>query len=392
MTNNKPAKIDFDRDDVITVERDADSIMFAQPTKIFIGTCPECTLPSRVEPQCDAVKAGVATLSYNCLHCNAFMTIKRLWATETEGSCDLRCMAATGDTCECACGGSNHAGAYRFNRFKSEETEEYIQRLLKQREKTEERRARREERKREAAAAEFNEWREALNDEDRAMIEWISELDNVSPLGMFMLDMRLRMMPDPNNPVKRPARPLTDNMMNACRKILASVRQREEREAEERANAKPAPEGRYRVHGEIVSRRIDSEEGPYGRTLTSFKILVKCDGYKLWGSCPADLVEDLFNPADMPRGLFAEFNATVKRSDDDESFAFFKNPRSAKFSTPQKRVSEPQNVEETRPSTDPETASEKRSAPRSGSHADCTHEATKSARARCRRERSQAQK
>ena len=89
----------------------------------------------------------------------------------------------------------------------------------------------------------------------------------------------------------------------------------------EAANAKPVPvvAGRVKVTGEVLS--VKETEGYYGVVL---KMLVKADGYKLWGSVPSSIV------GEVARGSVVEFSASVKRSDDDKSFGFFSRPSKAK--------------------------------------------------------------
>ena len=89
----------------------------------------------------------------------------------------------------------------------------------------------------------------------------------------------------------------------------------------ELANAKPVPvvEGRVLVKGEVIS--LKWQEGYYGNVL---KMLVKADGYKLWGSVPSAIADE------VERGAVVEFNASVKASDDDKSFGFFSRPSKAK--------------------------------------------------------------
>lgn len=399
---------------------EGDGVTVATPTKIFIGTCERCKLPSRVEIPDEDRSYTFMT----CLHCDddvPSVHAERLYATVSEGSCDARCMGAVGKDCSCACGGANHAGAYRFSRYKSEATESAIQKLIKSREKRERAAAKRRERAAEKAAEPFNEWLSSLDTADAALISWMRSYENVenAPTGI-LVDFRLRMMATPGNEAKKPARPLTENQMDLAWKIVQRMANECERENDQKENGTPVPEGRFRVHGKVISRRADSEPGMYGREVTKYKILVQCDGYRVWGNCPRDLVsavwpavEDGFmaraNESELPADLYVAFNATVKRSDRDDYFGFFRNPRSAERSVADPKipglditvsdakriaahVSKPQSADQPAPSVETsapvQDAPETSSAPRkTGSHADCTHEATKSARAKCRRER-----
>ena len=89
----------------------------------------------------------------------------------------------------------------------------------------------------------------------------------------------------------------------------------------ELANAKPVPviEGRILVKGEVLT--IKEQEGFYG---IQTKMLVKADGFKLWGTVPAALI------GEVERGSVVEFSAKVEPSKDDTSFGFFSRPSKAK--------------------------------------------------------------
>ena len=71
----------------------------------------------------------------------------------------------------------------------------------------------------------------------------------------------------------------------------------------------PAPEGRVEIEGEVVHLKL--QIGDYQNTL---KMLVVCDGFKVWSTVPSSLdAEDL-------KGKRVKFTAALTRSDKDESF------------------------------------------------------------------------
>lgn len=377
----------------------------ATPLKIFIGSCPSCAMPSRID---ESARPVAAKISGQCLHCDARMIFERLWAVKTQGVCDVRCMGATGKSCECSCGGENHAGAYRHNRHTSTVTEEAIQRLIGEREKREQRKRERHERRVRETRREFDEWREGLNSADAALVSWMSWYDNVE-WNNILVEFRLRMMAAPGQEIKYPPRPLTERQMALAWKIVENKCPPE--------GGKPVPEGRMTVRGEIIRRRIEYEGSRFSDKVPSrFQILIQCDGYRVWGNCPTDLIgvvwptagtwtyeERVNTDPEMPEGLIVEMTATLKRSSRDEYFGFFKNPRSAKIvDEPMipgldvsvrdaEALSTDKPVLRRQTKTRNESPSQTSSAPRkSGSHADCTHEATKSARAKCRRARAQS--
>lgn len=408
-----------------------DSVTELQALDIFIGTCSRCKLPSRVQITDERRDYTFMT----CLHCAddiPSVEAKRLYASTTTGACDARCMSAFGQTCNCACGGVNHAGDWRWNKSKSEITADAVKKLLAQRKRTAERRVQREKTKIEEAARPFNEWLDSLDDEIREIVEWARDYENVQHDAMLS-DFRLRMMPSPSKPIKYPARPLTEKQLRVLVREYAHQQRRAQLDAEWDAIKTAVPVGRQEIVGEIIARRIDEEEVGYGyRSYTAdvYKILIKCGTFKLWGRCPDALVDAVFPTytseqrtrlkisdsvifADMPQGLKIKMRATLKRSERDESFGFYSRPFKPEI------VDEPMipglNVSlreaeqyrrnvlsytESTPQSQPKTetakrvqsASEASSAtsvdkPKRSAHADCTHESTKAARAKCRRER-----
>lgn len=96
--------------------------------------------------------------------------------------------------------------------------------------------------------------------------------------------------------------------------------------AEEDAKPKvPAPEGRVEIQGEVVHTRVD--DGYYGSVI---KMMVQCEGFKVWGTAPDCLLSETVNNGGL-RGHKIKFRATLTRSDKDESFAFAKRPTNAEL-------------------------------------------------------------
>jgi len=48
--------------------------------------------------------------TFSC--CGQRHSLKRINGRTTDHECDARCMAATGHSCECSCGGANHGAAH----------------------------------------------------------------------------------------------------------------------------------------------------------------------------------------------------------------------------------------------------------------------------------------
>lgn len=102
--------------------------------------------------------------------------------------------------------------------------------------------------------------------------------------------------------------------------ILRSKVRDEEHAAKRAAEAaeptSPVIEGKaVLIRGEVVTMKM--QDGYYGSTL---KMLVKDErGFKVWGTVPSS--------PQIERGDRIEFLAGVEKSDDDETFGYFKRPR-----------------------------------------------------------------
>lgn len=105
------------------------------------------------------------------------------------------------------------------------------------------------------------------------------------------------------------------------RALRREIEQRDRRAAEraqQEATATPAPTGRTRVTGEIVS--IRTQDGYWG---TEIKVLVRDDrGFKVWTTLPAAI-------GDSDKGERVSFTATLKVPGDDQFFAIGSRPAQA---------------------------------------------------------------
>lgn len=97
---------------------------------------------------------------------------------------------------------------------------------------------------------------------------------------------------------------------------------------------KPAPSGRVVVTGEIVF--VKAQDSQYG---TTWKMLVKCDGFRVWSTIPAAIETENGCFIDL-KGRVVTFTATVTPSNDDESFAFAKRPSKATLAPAQPQQQE----------------------------------------------------
>lgn len=96
--------------------------------------------------------------------------------------------------------------------------------------------------------------------------------------------------------------------------FLSSLMESEEK----RKQHSPCPEGSIEVTGKVLAVKCDDVYGIY-------KILVESsEGWRVWGSRPASLRE-------VKIGDIVFFRGTIKRSDKDPSFGFFKRPTRARI-------------------------------------------------------------
>lgn len=121
--------------------------------------------------------------------------------------------------------------------------------------------------------------------------------------------------------------------VEAVPKAVKRIEDHEARIAEREAEPKsPAPEGRVVVTGEIVFTK--AQDSQYG---TTWKMLVKCDGFRVWSTIPAAIETENGCFIDL-KGRVVTFTGTLERSKDDNSFAFAKRPSKATLAPAQQEA------------------------------------------------------
>jgi hypothetical protein len=92
----------------------------------------------------------------------------------------------------------------------------------------------------------------------------------------------------------------------------------------------PAPEGRVKVCGVLVSKK--AQEGPYGIAIKgTVKVVTDRGVWLAWGTIPASLLSN-GNDSGVQVGQRVEFTATLKRGR-DEHFALFSRPTGGRIVT-----------------------------------------------------------
>jgi RecJ-like exonuclease len=106
---------------------------------------------------------------------------------------------------------------------------------------------------------------------------------------------------------------LSEKQIALVASVVEKVAERKAKAAAEAETLVDAPEGRLEIAGEILS--IKEYDSDFGRVT---KILVRCEGYKAFGTAPAPVV------ADVERGDHISLTATLKPK--ERGFATFSRP------------------------------------------------------------------
>lgn len=113
---------------------------------------------------------------------------------------------------------------------------------------------------------------------------------------------------------------LSDRQITAVRSSMAKSAERQQLKEQEPALTSPVPNGLQQVEGIVVS--LKWTPGYTYNSPSVLKALVVDDrGFKVWGSVPRSIINEI------ERGMRITFEATLQRSDDDETFGFFKRPK-----------------------------------------------------------------
>ncbi len=111
---------------------------------------------------------------------------------------------------------------------------------------------------------------------------------------------------------------LSENQITTAFKVATDTAQRAVDKAAEADAACDVPEGRHTVTGVIISLK---DQPGYAYNTTDYKMLVKCDGYRLFGSVPSSILRNL----DI--GDTVTFAAALQPK--EKGFGFYKRPTKA---------------------------------------------------------------
>ena len=218
------------------------------------------------------------------------------------GAGGAQAWAYTGWTCY-RCGGSGaEPNGEKVYAYPSNWTEEQVAEHVAKRESQSNARA---ERKAAKIAAEHAEWLGTQPDELTQMIANRSEWTHNSFISDILIQGSIRT--------------LTERQVEAVLEAAKKDVERQAQVAAELVAAESLPLGTVTIEGEILA--IKSQENRYGYGSSSLKMLVKGNGWKVWGTFPTKLYG-----AEV--GDTVRFVAEVSTSD-DPTFGFFSRPKNA---------------------------------------------------------------
>ena len=334
------------------VSRSAYAHETAQTLDIYLGTCEDHGRPVRHEGSAERSTRKHGMYLIECPGDGGHMILaERLVAVTTTVTCDGSCMGARGPNCDCGCGGANHGKSWGVTATR-EQFESALARYRAEQERTEARRVQRAEARVRKARQGYDTWAA-----DHAELLAALEAHRPDELGYPQ--------PGSNNFLCDIARQalihgkiLTDGQVAAATRVVAEVTARNARvaaeKAERAASARPCPEGRVEISGEIV--KIKASEG-FTFDSTRLQAIVAADGYAVmitlpravedwatgnrrtqlwegyetWGGRGTDYDGLGQRWTKACRGVRITFTAQVERSGRDESFGFGKRPTRVSF-------------------------------------------------------------
>jgi hypothetical protein len=271
----------------------------------FLGRCDPCTRPVAVE----RLQVAGDFLNVACPECGRRVRLERLYGTQTTMKCDPRCEGAVGSDCECACGGSNHGGAFLM------EGEALASAVAKYRKQAQVRSDAAKKVAEERAAKAKVRARQALSAEE----QWVLEYEGAS---RFLTSLRDQVESNLERSgwslSDRQIAAIRDNMDKSARLAIDRAEANAPTPAAPRKATVPCPEGEgIEIIGKVV--KLSEKEMANGPVLQGR--IVTEGGWSCWGTIPRALRECGVNPL---LGHQVRFTANLRRQDD--SFGFWGYP------------------------------------------------------------------
>jgi hypothetical protein len=295
-------------------------IAAARALPVFLGKCDACIRPVRAE---DPAEQG-DHVRRPCPDCGRPASMERLYGTVTHMQCDIRCEGAGGPSCDCACGGINHGGAWsKPGHMLASELAAYRAGIAKREAERQARITAERDRKRRA----FDRWR-AGNEPavtDLLATDW---LEGRYPNG-FLADLADEL---------RQHRILSERQVQAAARTMAKRRDAAAEAERRAATAVDVPTGRHTVTGAVVGKYWkDNPFSPYAaQTLC---IVVDTGTYRVRGTCPDALMvhraaDGTFSGGDgIAKGDRVTFSAELQPDGKELGSGYFKRPTKPAFVT-----------------------------------------------------------
>lgn len=161
-----------------------------------------------------------------------------------------------------------------------------------------------------------------------ARLAVLDDYEAADAISSFLADIRGRLF----------RFPLSPRQLTAAVEVIEKEADRRARIAEERATSVAAPEGKQEISGIIRTVKVD--DNPYTAYGMTVKMVVRDDrGFSVWVTAPANIRDSVDRFFDL-KGRRVTFNATITRSDNDETFCFGKRPTKAVLSPIESTVKE----------------------------------------------------
>ena len=281
---------------------------------VFLGKCETCVRPVRAED--DAERQD--HVRRPCPDCGSMVKVERLYGTVSEMQCDARCEGAGGPSCDCACGGINHGGAWsKPGHMLASELAAYRAGIAKREAERQQRRDREARQQR----SEFDRWQQqhAALAADLLATDWY---EGKYPNG-FLADLA---------DMVRHHKILSERQAEAAARTIAKRRDMAAEAERRAATAVDVPTGRHTVTGTVVAKYWQADAfNPYGHD--KLCITVDTGTYRVRGTCPHAL---WFHGSSndnrtIEKGDRVTFSADLKPDGKEVGSGYFKRPTKPAF-------------------------------------------------------------
>lgn len=273
---------------------------------VFVALCARCNTVVATEGD-----PTFQRLSISCKGCSSFVTLKKVHgAVDKSIPCNDQCQFAHSDTCDCSCGGDNHARGYLRAEVPARIVERDEARALAKQHRAEERVA--------------STRRVLAEVRDGYLEQWpaLQHLTEFADHSDFLADMQRAFQRGTMTPRQLAA------TATAVTDLQRRERERVQRDLDDealRAAGVTVPIGKTEFVAVVISAQ-DRGADRYGKPQRKM-LLRSTAGWRVWGTIPATLLRD-YTFSEL-RGKRLRLTAVTepKEDGDDPLFGFFKQPK-----------------------------------------------------------------